>query len=249
MRRFSTSRLIHQVMRPVTLVCAFSRILGSGRGQRYMRKAVITAVTVGTFACATTGGVRTSQGSGETRFYRTTFDTLWDASLLALAENGLEIVDIARDSGYVLASGAGSFWSYGERVGVFVGRDSSNTQALAVEVVSKRVLATNITAKNWKKPIFAMLEAHLPSSAMVEATAEPGAVPRLTLSDLRECQQEVESGDVTLHVTEDQLSRCRQLQNRDAVEACLVEASEKTEEPIKLEELNRCLARRKDSER
>lgn len=250
MRRFSIGRLIHQVMRPVTLVCAFSRILGSGRGQRYMRKAVITAVTVGTFACATTGGVRTSQGSGETRFYRTTFDTLWDASLLALAENRLQILDIARDSGYVLAIGpVNPFWSYGEHVGVFVGRDSSNTQALAVEVVSKRVLATNFAAKNWTKPIFAMLEAHLPSSAIVEATAEPGAVPRLTLSDLRECQQEVESGDVTLHVTEDQLSRCRQLQNRDAVEACLVEASEKTEEPIKLEGLNRCLARRKDSER
>ena len=71
---------------------------------------------------------------------------------MALAENRLEIVDIARDSGYVLAIGpVNSFWSYGEHVGVFVGRDSSNTQALAVEVVSKRVLATNFAAKNWTK--------------------------------------------------------------------------------------------------
>ncbi len=213
-----------------------------------MRQGALLMPVLLTVACATTSGVRSSQGDGESRVYRATYDELWAACFLALAENGLPIVEADKHAGIILASKDVSFFSYGERVGVFVNANLVDTTTLAVEVVSKRVLATNITAKNWTESVFSMLEAHLPPSAVVysDLTNEMRRSARLTLDDLAECQGEVESGRERLHVTESELRRCRKLNDNDEVQACLVDASAKQYESRAFTELNACLADRRD---
>lgn len=135
-----------------------------------------TTVLVSAFllaACATTQGLKTSRGQGEIRHYRTDFQTLWDASLWAFGANGLEIEELNEDQGYILAKKGGGLFSYGERVAIFIERDSrlqagddTEAEVFKVEVISKKKGKLNIGAKDWKKPVYEMLESRLPDSAM-----------------------------------------------------------------------------------
>lgn len=58
-----------------------------------------------------------------------------------------------KGKGEILAQRSMTFFSYGENVAIYVERtgEPSETQ---VEVISKRALATNITATNWEAIIF-----------------------------------------------------------------------------------------------
>lgn len=128
--------------------------------------------------CATTQGLKTSRGDGESRVYETAYSTLWQACMWAVEANELELEEFREDEGYILAKKGMSFFSYGERVAVFIDRQdnreavidstgSSTPTRFTVEIISKRKLATNLFAKDWTTSLFASLESRLPEEALL----------------------------------------------------------------------------------
>jgi hypothetical protein len=139
--------------------------------------AALIALLVLTTSCATVDGLRDSKGTGETSYYRADRETLLDASVIALRDLGLSIEDVREDEGYVLASQGAGVTSYGEVVGVFVRDLSQDTTVRAVEVVSRKRLATNVFAKSWKDDVFGNLEGQLPVEALLLAPHDDDADP------------------------------------------------------------------------
>ncbi len=100
--------------------------------------------------CSTIADARNSKGKGLVHTYAGSFDTVWDTipkAIKALGGGGPKIVGDNKQEGYILAQGGMSFASYGENVAIFV--EKVNESQTKVEVVSKRTLATNITAADW----------------------------------------------------------------------------------------------------
>lgn len=118
----------------------------------------LVAVLVGhALSCSTTlNDVRNAKGQGEQRVYDTDFETVWRTVPLALAGVGLSSAGENKDQGYVLARGRLDFLSYGENVAVFVDRVSE--KQMKVEVVSKRVMATNVFATDWAPEVLDLLD-------------------------------------------------------------------------------------------
>jgi len=146
------------------------------RSQRRTGTFLAIAVLAG---CATTHGLKTSRGSGEIRHYRADWSTIWDAAISSIGTNGLEIEEINEDQGYILAGKGLGLWSYGERVGIFINleRETENGAVYAVEVISKRNWALNITAKDWKRSVFQVFESKLPHEACVRCAPPPDQPP------------------------------------------------------------------------
>lgn len=113
--------------------------------------------------CATVSTVKRSEGGGVTKRYPYAFDQVFAKLRGSLGEVGLNLVETQQSSdgtrGSVIASKGLSLFSYGERVAVFLTKRSE--YETEVEVVSKRVLATNILAKDWTQDIFQTLDRRL----------------------------------------------------------------------------------------
>ncbi len=118
----------------------------------------LTSVTVG---CATISTVREAQGTGTAKVYSISLSDLAPKARKALGGLGLQIVETETSTDgkkvSVLAEKGLSAFSYGERVAVFL--TELGPQETKVEVVSKKVLATNIFAKTWTADIFKALDA------------------------------------------------------------------------------------------
>lgn len=106
--------------------------------------------------CGTVAGAQRARGTGTRRTYEAPPDKVWNAIPAALTQLGLSVASNNRADGCILATGGVSGWSWGEKIAVFVYEISpSRTQ---VEVVSKRALATNVTARNWEDPVLNKIE-------------------------------------------------------------------------------------------
>jgi hypothetical protein len=93
-----------------------------------------------------------------------------------LSEFGLEIVEENKRERYIAAQRRTTGWSWGEKVVIYlepIGRNQTR-----VEVISERVLATNITAPDWSNPILGKIEEKLSlSSIQIQiASSPPGAL-------------------------------------------------------------------------
>jgi hypothetical protein len=82
---------------------------------------------------------------------------------------GLDLVSDNRLSGQLLARRGFSMNSYGEEVAVFITRlEDSRTR---VEIVSKKVMSTNIFAPDWSKRLFKTLDGlYSPTAALKTAS-------------------------------------------------------------------------------
>jgi len=107
---------------------------------------VLIALHLG--ACTSLSDVRESRGQGKSRTFDHSFDVVWDAIPIAMNEVDISVVGQSKTDGYYLGSREMTAFSWGERVAVFV--DSVSAMRTTVEVVSKRRLQTNITAKNFE---------------------------------------------------------------------------------------------------
>ena len=116
---------------------------------------VATVLSVCT-GCGTLAGARNAKGSGARRVYDASADEVWNAVPQALTALGLKIASSSRLDRCVLAEGGISGWSWGEKIAVFVKEVSSSRTE--VEVVTKRALATNVTARDWENPILNKIE-------------------------------------------------------------------------------------------
>lgn len=117
--------------------------------------ALATVLSVCT-GCGTLAGARDAKGTGARRVYDAPADEVWNAVPQALAALGLKIASSSRSDGCVLAEGGVSAWSWGEKIAVFVEEVSSSRTE--VEVVRKKALATNATARDWENPVLNKIE-------------------------------------------------------------------------------------------
>ena len=84
--------------------------------------------------------------------YDAGFDKTWQATLQTLNELGLSVAAENRQDGYILAQRGMTPFSYGENVAIFI--EKTGKHDATVEVVSKKVMETNIFAPDWTQDIF-----------------------------------------------------------------------------------------------
>jgi hypothetical protein len=113
-----------------------------------------------TMGCATVQDARMAKGSGLWKVYPLPYETVWRAVAGSMEGLGLVVVLQSSADGVVLAEHGMSAFSWGERIAVFV-EDVGGRIRTRVEVVSKRALATNITAKDWEAPILEAIDSQL----------------------------------------------------------------------------------------
>ena len=118
---------------------------------------VLISLTLGfTSGCSTLVDAQAAKGTGTSRIYDKPYDTVWSAVIETVKASDLALVAENKEKGTILAQGAISAFSWGENVAVFV-EDAGGKARTRVEVLNKRALAANITAKGWETRIF---EAH-----------------------------------------------------------------------------------------
>lgn len=101
--------------------------------------------------CATLASVRAEKGSGTSRVFPAPVETVWTTTLQATSTLGLSIAVSNEKESYILAETGISAFSWGEKVAVFV--DKVDDSHARVEVVSKRVVTTNVFAYSWENRI------------------------------------------------------------------------------------------------
>ena len=123
----------------------------------FKKIAVIGVLSVAVLSgCSTLSSVKEAKGSGTNRLYNKPFENVWSETVETVESCGLIVVSTDKTKGEIMAEKGMTTVSYGENVGVFVKpMGEAQTQ---VEVVSKRVLAANILAKDWEVEIFKYLD-------------------------------------------------------------------------------------------
>jgi uncharacterized protein YceK len=122
---------------------------------------VLTVVTLCfTSGCSTLADAQAAKGSGASRTYDKPYDTVWTAVIDTIKSSDLTLVSENKDKGTILAQGGISAFSWGENVAVYV-EDVGGRAKTRVEVLNKRALATNITAKDWESRILEALDKRL----------------------------------------------------------------------------------------
>lgn len=146
----------------------------------------IVLAALAAVACATTGGMLDDRGEGVTRFYETTFDSLWAAARSAVRANGLETDDENRSERYIVATNPPDRQTdfdeervavdadQGERVAIFV--DSLGPRTWGVEVVTRRQFALDPGKTPWAKDVFWVVERYLGGGARVLEESLPDSV-------------------------------------------------------------------------
>jgi len=106
---------------------------------------LLTAITLA--SCTTLQDATSARGTGEQRVYNNSYDVVWDTAVSVVDESPLDLVSASKDEGQILGQRGMTAFSYGENVAVFV--DEITEDSTSVEVVSRRALQTNITARDW----------------------------------------------------------------------------------------------------
>lgn len=106
--------------------------------------------------CTTLKDADNARGTGVQASYAKPYDEVWNKTIDIINESKLDLISKDKEDGKMLAQKGMSALSYGENVAVFLEKKSES--ATQVEVVSKRTLAANITAKNWGSYIHTKLK-------------------------------------------------------------------------------------------
>jgi len=112
-------------------------------------------LALGQSGCATLKDAQAAKGSGAAKIYEKSYDVVWSAVLASVSATGLDLV--AKEKGTILGQGPVGPFTWGENVAIFVD-DLGGRARTRVEVVSKRAIATNITARDWESRIFEDLD-------------------------------------------------------------------------------------------
>jgi len=129
-----------------------------------MKKFLLLAATLLSLSlatgCASMADATAARGTGTSHVYDQPFDKVWDALDASVRETDLTIVSEDKAAGTLLAKRSMTAFSYGENVAIFVDRVTGKVST-RVEIVNKRVLATNVTAPDWDVRLFKALDARL----------------------------------------------------------------------------------------
>ena len=127
---------------------------------RFLATSLAIVLLVFSSGCSTLADAEAAKGSGKSKIYDQAYNDVWLAVVETVKASGLSMATEDKEKGTILAHGAVSPFSWGENVAVFV-EDAGGKTRTRVEVMNKRVLATNITAKDWSKRLFAALDKRL----------------------------------------------------------------------------------------
>jgi len=126
-----------------------------------MRRALLVllaALSFGAFSgCSTMADARAARGSGTVRVYEKPYEVVWDAALGAVTNANLRVVSESKAEGLILAEGGIGLFTWGENVAIYV-EDAGGRVRTRVEIINKRVLATNITAYDWEGRLFRTID-------------------------------------------------------------------------------------------
>ncbi len=111
--------------------------------------------------CASVDTVREAQGEGVSRVYQAAYEPVFKATLAAAQTRELEVVESDKAAGRVILSHGVTWWSWGERIAVFLKPRTETTTA--VEIVSKPVLAPLNFPPDWPQILLEQIEVELRS--------------------------------------------------------------------------------------
>lgn len=111
--------------------------------------------------CASVDTVREAQGEGVSRVYQAAYEPVFKATLAAAQTRELEVVESDKAAGRVILSHGVTWWSWGERIAVFLKPRTETTTA--VEIVSKPVLAPLNFPPDWQQILLEQIEVELRS--------------------------------------------------------------------------------------
>ena len=106
--------------------------------------------------CATLSDAQKARGSGTSKVYAASFETVWSAMPSVISTVGLQNVEANKKDRYMLAQHGVTALSYGENVAVFI--EPVGKKQTKVEIVTKRTWAPSVFAPDWAEPIFAELD-------------------------------------------------------------------------------------------
>lgn len=109
--------------------------------------------------CASTETVKEAQGQGVSRTYAAGYEAVYAATLEAAKTKKLEVVESDKAGGRLVLSHGITWWSWGERVAVFV--KAKGAAATEVEVVSKPVMSPLNFPPDWQKILLDQIDAEL----------------------------------------------------------------------------------------
>ena len=109
---------------------------------------------------ATLQDAQAAKGSGTSRTYQKPYDVVWPVVLDAITSSGLNLASADKATGRILAQRGPTIVSWGENVAIFVD-GSIEKSSTRVEVVSKAALVTNVTATDWGRRLFEVLDKRL----------------------------------------------------------------------------------------
>jgi hypothetical protein len=122
---------------------------------------VLILLAVSQFGCvATLEDAQAAKGSGTSRIYPKPYDVVWPVVLEAITSSGLNLASANKETGRILAQRGPTIMSWGENVAIFVD-GVSDKATTRVEIVSKAALVTNVSATNWERRLFGVLDKRL----------------------------------------------------------------------------------------
>ncbi len=128
--------------------------------KRFISLFLICVFAVVSSGCSTLADAQASRGTGSSKIYNKPYDVVWSAVLETVRSSGLALVSDNKEKGSILAQGAISAFSWGENVAIYV-EDVGGKVKTRVEIINKRVVATNITAADWESRILEALDKRL----------------------------------------------------------------------------------------
>lgn len=121
----------------------------------------LALMSAGLVGCASTETVKQAQGQGVSRTYAARFEAVYTATLDAAKTKKLEVFESDKAAGRLVLTHGITWWSWGERVAVFV--KPKGPEATEVEVVSKPVLSPLNFPPDWQKILLDQIDAELAS--------------------------------------------------------------------------------------
>jgi hypothetical protein len=137
-----------------------------------MKILVSSLAAVAVFAICGCSSTQVShmEGRGTKAVYNAPFDATWRAAVDAAQQGDLTVLNADPNTGYISAKRGVQMNSFGENVGIWVGR--LGPAQTSVEVVSRQAGPPVLWVKNWEKRVQQSIAANLTREA-VGATA-PG---------------------------------------------------------------------------
>jgi hypothetical protein len=121
----------------------------------------LTVLCLSVSACGTTVADATAaKGRGTVRVYNKPLDVVWTVVLDAVRSSDLSLVSADKETGRILARRDVRAFSWGENVAIFVEEAGTMTRT-RVEIISKAALVGNVSAADWERRLFEVLDARL----------------------------------------------------------------------------------------